>query len=200
MKATNFLISGVGGQGTLLVSNVLSEVGVEVGWDVKKSEVHGMAQRGGSVTSHVRWGEKVWSPVIGQGDVDVLLALEKLEGLRYLNMLKPNALVLVGDFAIPPLSVSSGDDLYPTDDEILNTINQFTQNFWSIPTITIAERLGNSRVHNIVLLGALSVFVDGVSQEVWKKVIAARVPPKHLELNLLAFDEGLLSIKNLTPV
>jgi indolepyruvate ferredoxin oxidoreductase, beta subunit len=189
MNTMNFLITGVGGQGTLLVSNVLSEVGVRLGFDVKKTEVHGMSQRGGSVTSHVRWGEAVYSPVIGEGEADIMLALEKLEGLRYLSMLRPGAGVLAGDFKIEPISVSSGDDRYPSDEEIRKAIMQVASDYQLVPTIAIAEALGNSRVHNIVLLGALSARMDSPA-EPWLEVISERVPPKHVELNRRAFEEG----------
>lgn len=194
MKAINFLITGVGGQGTLLVSNVLSEVGARTGYDVKKSEVHGMSQRGGSVTSHVRWGEAVHSPVIGRGEADVMLALEKLEGLRYLDMLRPGARVLVGDFKIEPISVSSGDDRYPSDQDLKAVFAQITEDFQVVPTIEKAEALGNSRVHNIVLLGALSSFMPEVPPDVWLQVIEARVPPKHIELNRKAFMAGCTTV------
>jgi indolepyruvate ferredoxin oxidoreductase, beta subunit len=190
MSTINFLITGVGGQGSLLMSNVLSEVGVRLGHDVKKNEVHGMSQRGGSVTSHVRWGDQVRSPVIGEGEVDVLLALEKLEGLRYLSMLRPNAKVLMGDFRIDPLSVSAGADQYPDDGDVEYVLSQITKDYHFAPTIEIAEKLGNSRVHNIVLLGALSSQMPEISQDVWLEVIAERVPSKHVELNRAAFIAG----------
>jgi indolepyruvate ferredoxin oxidoreductase, beta subunit len=194
MKEINFLITGVGGQGSLLMSNVLSEVGVRLGYDVKKNEIHGMSQRGGSVTSHVRWGKTVHSPVIGEGEVDVLLALEKLEGLRYLSMLRPQAQVLMGNFKIEPLSVSSGSEHYPTDEQVQQAIQQITQDHHFTPTIDIAESLGNSRVHNTVLLGALSAQMPDISEEIWLEVIAERVPPKHVELNRRAFQAGRDSV------
>jgi indolepyruvate ferredoxin oxidoreductase, beta subunit len=192
MKTINFLITGVGGQGSLLLSNVLSEVGVKLGFDVKKSEVHGMSQRGGSVTSHVRWGSDVHSPVIGRGEVDIMLALEKLEGLRYLDMLRPGSRVLFGDFRIDPISVSAGDERYPTDQEICSLFNQVTKNCHFVPTIRIAECLKNSRVHNTVLLGALSAKMPETSPETWYEVIKERAPAKHAEVNCRAFEEGRL--------
>jgi indolepyruvate ferredoxin oxidoreductase, beta subunit len=195
MKEVNFLITGVGGQGSLLMSNVLSEVGVCLGYDVKKNEIHGMSQRGGSVTSHVRWGKSVFSPVIGEGEVDVMLALEKLEGLRYLSMLRPQAKVMMGNFRIEPLSVSSGSEHYPTDAEVVKAMEQITQDYHFIPTIDLAESLGNSRVHNTVLLGALSAQMPEVAEEVWLEVIDERVPPKHVELNRKAFQAGRDSVR-----
>lgn len=195
MKVVNFLITGVGGQGSLLMSNVLSEVGVRLGFDVKKNEIHGMSQRGGSVTSHVRWGEAVRSPVIGDGEVDVMLALEKLEGLRYLSMLRPQARVLMGNFKIEPLSVSSGSELYPTDQQVEEALGQITQDYQFIPTIDIAEALGNSRVHNIVLLGSLAAGMPEFPPEVWLEVIEERVPPRHIALNQKAFQAGFDAVR-----
>jgi len=186
----NFLVVGVGGQGALLASNVLAEVGVEAGYDVKKAEVHGMSQRGGSVNSHVRWGKKVESPVIGDGEVDVLFSLEKLETLRYLRMLRQDGIVLVGEFKIPPLTVSSGDEVYPDDDEISRVISQISEDVQLIPTLTLAERAGTTRAHNVVLLGALSKKIKTVSPDVWLSVITNRVPKKYIDLNTKAFNLG----------
>jgi indolepyruvate ferredoxin oxidoreductase beta subunit len=190
VKDINFLVVGVGGQGALLASNVLSEVGVRAGYDVKKAEVHGMSQRGGSVNSHVRWGNQVKSPVIGRGEVDVLLALEKLESLRYLQMLRTGGIVLVGEFKIPPLTVSSGADHYPGDDEIRRVFHQITEDFCFVPTLTLAEEAGTSRAHNVVLLGALSAKITDVSEHVWLDVIGTHVPQKYLDLNRKAFQLG----------
>jgi indolepyruvate ferredoxin oxidoreductase beta subunit len=190
MKALNFLVAGVGGQGALLASNVLADVGVRAGYDVKKAEVHGMSQRGGSVNSHVRWGDKVLSPIIGQGEVDFLAALEKLEALRYLPMLRPGGTALVGQFKIPPLTVSSGNDHYPDDREIKTLVNQVTDHYYFVPTLTLAQELGNARAHNVVLLGALSALVDDVPPEIWLNVIQERVPKKTIGINRKAFEAG----------
>ena len=190
MKEFNFLVVGVGGQGALLASNVLAETGVRAGFDVKKAEVHGMSQRGGSVNSHVRWGRRVLSPVIGKGEVDVLLALEKLETLRYLQWLRRDGTVLLGEFKIPPLTVSSGDDCYPADEEIKNALGQVTGHYHFIPTLSLAKQAGNSRAHNVVLLGALSSLLGDVPSEIWLEVIAERVPEKAIEINRRAFMLG----------
>ena len=190
MRDINFLVVGVGGQGALLASNVLADVGVQSGYDVKKAEVHGMSQRGGSVNSHVRWGTTVRSPVIGRGEVDVLMALEKLEALRYISMLRPGGTVLVGQFRIPPLSVSSGDDHYPSDQEIRDAIGQVTQDYDFVPTLDLAGEAGSSRAHNVVLLGALSSRIDHVAPEIWRKAIEENVPEKTIQLNRRAFDAG----------
>jgi indolepyruvate ferredoxin oxidoreductase beta subunit len=174
----------------LLASNVLAETGVRAGFDVKKAEVHGMSQRGGSVNSHVRWGQRVLSPVIGQGEVDVLLALEKLEALRYIKWLRQGGSVLLGEFRIPPLTVSSGEDHYPEDDEIKNALGQITRDYHFIPTLSLAESAGDSRAHNVVLLGALSTLIEEVPSEIWMDVIVERVPEKAVEINRQAFALG----------
>ncbi len=190
MKEFNFLITGVGGQGALLASNVLAEVGIRAGYDVKKAEVHGMSQRGGSVSSHVRWGADVKSPVIGQGEVDFILALEQLESLRYLSMLRPGKTAVVGEYKIAPLSVSSGGDHYPSEQQVRHALSQVTDHYYIVPTLSLAQELGNARVHNVVLLGALSTLVDDVPSEIWLAVIKERVPKKYIELNQRAFEAG----------
>jgi len=190
MRNINFLVVGVGGQGTILASNVIAEVGVEAGYDVKKAEVHGMSQRGGSVNSHVRWGQKVYSPVIGEGEADYLLSFEKLETLRYLAMLTKKGVVLMGDIKIPPLTVSSGEDDYPDDEMITKAVCQITDRFVYIPTLMLAENSGTTRVHNVVLLGALSTRIANVPQETWLKVIDSLVPEKYRSINQKAFQLG----------
>jgi indolepyruvate ferredoxin oxidoreductase beta subunit len=190
MKAHNFLVVGVGGQGALLASNIIADVGVRAGFDVKKAEVHGMSQRGGSVNSHVRWGESVLSPVIGEGDVDYLISLEKLETLRYLRMLRSGGDAFIGEFKIPPLTVSSGEERYPQDDEILGVVRQITDEIHWIPTLELAEKAGTPRAHNVVLLGALSKRIPEVSLEFWIKVLEKRVPPRYFEINQRAFQMG----------
>jgi indolepyruvate ferredoxin oxidoreductase beta subunit len=192
MKNTSFLLVGVGGQGTLLASNVVAHVGVRAGFDVKKAEVHGMAQRGGSVSSHVCWGEKVHSPLIGQGEVDYLVAFEKLEALRYVSMLRPGGTTVVGELKIPPLSVSSGDDVYPDDEEVRRVLGQMTDDYHFVPTLTLAEEAGSARAHNVVLLGALSTFLEDVPPDIWLEVIAEHVPEKYIEVNQRAFWAGKL--------
>jgi indolepyruvate ferredoxin oxidoreductase beta subunit len=189
----NFLLVGVGGQGTLLASNVLAQVGVRAGFDVKKAEVHGMAQRGGSVSSQIRWGEKIYSPLIAKGEVDYLVALEKLEALRCVEMLRPGGTVLVGEMRIPPLSVSSGDDVYPGDEEVKHIIGAVTDDVYFVPSLSLAEEAGNVRAHNIVVLGALSNFVEQVELETWLEVIAGQVPEKYIEVNRQAFQMGRAS-------
>lgn len=190
MNDINFLLAGVGGQGTLLASNVLAHIGVKAGFDVKKAEVHGMAQRGGSVSSHMRWGEKIHSPLIGRGEVDYLVVFEKLEALRYVGMLRPGGTAIVGEMRIPPLSVSSGDDVYPDDEEVQRIVGEVTDNLHFVPSIRLAEEAGNVRAHNIVVLGALSNFVSQVPPEIWLDVISEWVPKKFVEVNRRAFQMG----------
>jgi indolepyruvate ferredoxin oxidoreductase beta subunit len=190
MNSVNFLLAGVGGQGTILASDVLAEVGLRRGQDVKKSEVHGMAQRGGSVTTYVRWGDKVYSPLIGPGEADFYLAFEKLEALRYIEMLRPGGTVLVNDYAISPLSVSSGSDVYPGDEHIKAILGAVTPHFFLLPATALGESLGNARVNNVVLLGALSHFVPDVPTSVWVEAIRERVPRKFADLNERAFILG----------
>lgn len=190
METINFVIAGIGGQGALLVSNVLAEVGVRAGFDVKKTEVHGMSQRGGSVTSHVRWGAKVHSPMVGEGEADFLLALEKLESLRYLGMLRAGATVLVGDVKIPPISVSAGQSTYPEDQKIQAVLKQVAGQLLFLPSQSLAKQAGNARAHNVVVLGALSVLLDQIPVEIWLEVVAAGVPARHVDLNTQAFGLG----------
>ena len=189
MTKCDFLLVGVGGQGVLLASDILGEVGLKAGYDAKKSEVHGMAQRGGSVVSHVRWAEKVLSPLIGLGEVDYLLALEKLEALRYIEVLRPGGTVIVNDHRIPPVSVSSGNDEYPDDQRVRRVLGEVAGDVQSVPGVGLAEELGNARASNVVMLGALSKFLD-VDLATWLEVIAERVPEKYVELNHQAFLKG----------
>ena len=151
-KTHNFLLAGVGGQGTILASNVLAEVGLAAGFDVKKSEVHGMAQRGGSVNTHIRWdADRVYSPLVGLGEADFLLAFEQAEALRYVEYLRPGGLAVVNDYRIEPITVTSGGAHYPTAQELRATYAQVTENLHLVPGTAIALELGNTRTTNVVL-------------------------------------------------
>jgi indolepyruvate ferredoxin oxidoreductase beta subunit len=185
---TNFMLTGVGGQGTLLAADIVGLVGMQLDLDVKKSEVHGMAQRGGSVISHVRWGERVHSPLIAAGEVDYLIAFERLEALRYASLVRPGGVVLVNDYRIAPVSVSSGNDTYPDPAAEEQAYGDGLRRFL-VPAIEIAQRLGQARVNNIVLLGALSHFLPA-PVEVWLEVISGRVPERTIALNREAFTLG----------
>ncbi len=189
MKTRKFLLTGVGGQGTILASNVLAELGIALGYDAKKAEVHGMSQRGGSVISHVSWGEQVFSPVIPEGEADILISFEKLEAIRFVGGIRPGAMVLINDHEIVPITVSSGGGKYPTDEEINSAFAPVTENVHWVKGVKIAEELGNAKAANVVLLGALSKILE-MDAEPWLKVIEARVPPKFLELNRKAFQVG----------
>jgi indolepyruvate ferredoxin oxidoreductase, beta subunit len=189
MKPLNFVLVGVGGQGTLLASDVLAELGLKLGCDVKKAEVHGMSQRGGSVVSHLRWGEQVFSPIIPPGEADVLVAFEKLEAARFINYLRPGGIVLVNDFCIEPVTVNANGVPYPTDEAIRGALEQAAGKSCWVKAAQIADELGNSRVANVVLLGALSALLD-LDPSAWDEVLALRVPAKYLELNRKAFKAG----------
>lgn len=185
----DFLLAGVGGQGTLLASDVLVEVGSRAGYEAKKSEIHGMAQRGGSVTSHVRWGEKVYAPFIGKGEADYFLAFEKLEAIRQVEAVRPGGIIIVNDYRIAPVSVSSGGAEYPDDERIRQTLLTVSPEVHFVPGIALAEELGNTRTSNVVLLGALSRFLD-VPVDAWLEALVARVPARFVEINKAAFLRG----------
>jgi indolepyruvate ferredoxin oxidoreductase beta subunit len=188
-QSVDFLLVGVGGQGTILASDVLAEVGVMLGYDVKKAEVHGMSQRGGSVISHVRWGRQVFSPIIARGDADIFIAFEKLEAARFVDHLRPGGLVLVNDQTILPVTVSAGSNIYPDDETIRAALAAVTNQTYWINGMAMAEALGNIRTANVVILGALSSLL-GMEAGPWLKVIQGRVPAKYVELNRQAFEAG----------
>ena len=198
MKETiNFLLAGVGGQGTILAADVLVHVGVAAGYQAKQAEVHGMSQRGGSVTSHVRWGEVVYAPMAGAGEIDVYLAFEKVEALRNLRQLRPGALALINMQAIEPVTVTSGGQTYPNDDQLRAAVAQVTDRAAYVDGAAIAAALGNVRAANVVLLGALSALMEqaglggpALAAETWLAEIEARVPAKYVELNRRAFQAG----------
>ena len=189
-RVKSLLLAGVGGQGILLASDIICKVMMEKGYDVKKSEVHGMAQRGGCVTSHVRYGKKVYSPLARRGDVDIIVSFEKLEALRYLDYLKAGGLVLVNDEEIYPPSVNLGEADYPGG--IYESLRaQFgEQNVKIVTGPELAARAGNRRAVNTVMLGAISRFIPEIAVEDWKKVLAKMLPEKIVEANLKAFELG----------
>jgi len=198
----NFLLAGVGGQGTILASDVLVNVGLAAGYQAKQAEVHGMSQRGGSVTSHVRWGKLVYSPIAAAGEVDVLLAFEKAEALRNLHQIRPGGLVVINMEAIKPVSVTSGGQSYPEDEHLRAVFAQATPNTVYVDGACIAAQLGNVRVANVVLLGALAAQVEksgmaeaALSFNTWLEVISGRVPQKYVGLNQKAFQTGWEIVK-----
>lgn len=185
----NLLFVGVGGQGILTASDIAAGVGLEAGYEAKKSEVHGFSQRGGVVESHVRWGEKVGAPTAEKGTVDFLIAIETLESLRWIDWLRPGGVVLINRQRIAPMTVSVGDAVYPPDEKIFAAIRSRTDDVLSVDGLGIARGLGSARATNTVLLGALSTRL-AVSPETWLEVISRRVPPRYVEMNCNAFLEG----------
>lgn len=189
MQKMNIMIVGVGGQGTLLASRVIGNAGIASGFDVKVSEVHGMSQRGGSVVTYVRFGDKVASPLIDRGDADLVLAFEKLEALRFLDYLKPNVTMIVNEQQIDPMPVISGAEKYP--DGIIELLNKSNINAVTLDAEKIARECGSIRAVNIVLIGVLAgMGILDVKPEVWRESVKNCVPQKVLDINLKAFDKG----------
>ncbi len=184
---TNILLVGVGGQGILLASEILSEAFMQAGFDVKKSEIHGMSQRGGSVVSHVRYGKEVHSPIVPEGEGDILFGFEIMETYRSLPLLKSGASVVANDLCIQPPSVLLGQETYPTD--LPEKIAALFPKFLLVDGQGLAAEAGNVRAANTVLLGAVSKRLD-IADECWIKALEKMVPRKALEVNLKAFQLG----------
>ena len=189
----NILLCGVGGQGTILTSKILTEGLLQAGFDVKMSEVHGMAQRGGSVSTQVRYGEKVHSPLFGMGQADVCVAFERMEAVRYAEYLKPDGICVVNDYRLTPMSVATGAAAYPKD-----AIGAVSQAFETIIIRAgdIAASLGNIRTMNVVLFGALvrTPALSELADVDWEAVIVSLVPENLRDLNLSAFRAGILGV------
>lgn len=197
-KACNFVLVGVGGQGTILASHILAEVGMEAGFDVKKAEVHGMSQRGGSVISHVRWDkEQVFSPLVGLGEADVLLAFEKLEALRFAEYLRTGGTALVNDMELLPITVTVGGVPYPREEALEHAMQSLQARLLRIPGEALAKEAGNVKAANVVLLGAVSQLLP-LPEEVWWRCLERRIPAKFLELNRKAFQLGREAVAALT--
>lgn len=190
--AFDIVICGVGGQGIILASNVLCHTAFLEGYDIKKSEVHGMAQRGGSVITHVRIGDKIYSPLIEQGNSDVVLAFEKLEAMRYIHYLKKNGTAIVNDRKILPMSVLTGAASYP---ENIKTNLERHGEIYYVDAEKVALELGNIRTVNIILLGVLSCFL-GFKKKSWKTAISKNVKKRFVDLNLAAFGKGTSLLTN----
>ncbi len=182
----NIMIVGVGGQGTLLTSRIIGKAALAKGFDVKISEVHGMAQRGGSVVTFVRYGEKVYEPVVEEGEVDVLISFERLEALRYAHFLKSDGIMIVNDSRIDPMTVVIGAKSYP--EGILEELSAHHK-LYAIDGAAIAKELGNSKVLNSVVLGLAAKHI-GFSVEEWLEVLKNTVPPKTIDINIAAFNRG----------
>ena len=186
MTTGNIMIVGVGGQGTLLTSRILGGLAVEGGYDVKLSEVHGMAQRGGSVVTFVRYGEEVNEPIVEEGQADVIIAFEKLEALRYAHFLKPEGALVVNDWRIDPMPVISGAASYP--EGIIEELKK-KHRVYSVNATEESKKLGNPRVFNLIVLGVAAQHMN-FTKEQWYKVIENTVPPKTIDINKKAFDLG----------
>lgn len=186
MKTTNVMIVGVGGQGTLLASRILGKTVIRQGYDVKVSEVHGMSQRGGSVVTYVKYGEKVWSPIIDKGQADIILAFELLEAYRALPWLNPNGKIIVNEQTINPMPVITGAAEYPTD--ILSKLGS-KADVTSLDALALAKQAGSIKAVNVVLIGVMAKNTD-IPYENWVEVIRDTVPPKFLDVNLKAFELG----------
>ena len=182
----NIMIVGVGGQGTLLTSRILGGITVAAGYDVKLSEVHGMAQRGGSVVTYVRYGKEVAEPIVEEGQADVLIAFERLEALRYAHFLKKDGALIVNDWRIDPMPVVIGAAEYP--EGIIEQLQQ-KHKVYTVNATEEAKKIGNARVFNLVVLGVAAQHMD-FTKEQWYEVIEKTVPQKTVELNKKAFDVG----------
>lgn len=187
MKNLNMLLVGVGGQGTILASKIIAEVAMLEGHDVKMSEIHGMAQRGGSVVTQVRMGEKVYSPLIEEGEADFIVAFETLEAWRWSHYLAEGGTMVVNEQKIEPMSVLTGQRDYPAD--ILGTIAARCAKLYTLDALAVAREVGNLKATNTVLLGALARRMD-IPVETWQRAMHNTVPERHLALNLRAFAAG----------
>lgn len=186
-EVINIALAGVGGQGIVMAGNVISQAALCAGYDVKKNELHGMAQRGGSVVSEVRFGKKIFSPVIPDGEVDILLALEMLEGLRYAHRLREGGMIIADELRIPPAVKPAGAPDYPAD--IVAQLKRAAKKVILIPAAKLAAEAGNARAANTVLLGALSRQLD-LPPAAWHAALQASLKPALVEVNLKAFDLG----------
>ena len=190
-KVMNLFLCGVGGQGILLASEVISSACMHAGFDVKQSEVHGMAQRGGSVISHIRFGKKVYSPLIEAGDADIVVSFEMLEALRYLPYMKSSTKVIVNTQKILPAPVAAGMDTYPAD--VLDQLKQRALSVFPMDAFDIAQSIGETRAVNMVLVGALSVFLP-LQENTFIQVLEKRIPEKIRKVNIEAFLKGKATV------
>ena len=187
METKNVMIVGVGGQGSLLASKLLGKLLLTKGYDIKVSEVHGMSQRGGSVVTYVRFGDKVYSPIIDKGEADFIVSFEMLEAARYTEFLKPNGKIIANTQQINPMPVITGAAEYPA--ELEAKIKSAGADLVAVDALSLAEQLGSSKAVNIVLMGILSKYFDFTEEE-WLEAIENSVPAKFLELNKKAFALG----------
>ena len=188
MDTKNIMIVGVGGQGTLLASKMLGYVLLQQGYDVKVSEVHGMSQRGGSVVTYVRYGKKVYSPVIDKGEADVIISFEKLEAARWLEFLKKDGTIITNTQEVEPMPVITGSAAYP--ENIIEKMQAAGAKVDAKDFLSIAQEAGSAKAVNIALMGRLSTYFPEISDEQWHDAIEKIVPPKFLDLNRKAFEAG----------
>ncbi len=186
-KKIDVLLVGVGGQGTILASKILAAAAGLAGYDIKMSEIHGMAQRGGSVSTQVRLGEKVNSPLIEEGKADIILAFEKMEAVRSLASLKEGGVLIANDQAIAPITVLSGAAEYP--DNLAEYLNENVENCTLVDAVKIARECGNVKAANVVLVGVLASRLP-FDLKIWQQALEARIPSKLLEVNQAAFERG----------
>ncbi len=194
----------MGGQGIMLASRIFTEALFRMGYDVKQAEVHGLSQRGGSVMTYVRWGDKVWSPITGDFGADYLIALEELEALRYLRLIKPTGTVLINRYRFVPMSVSSGlrgpdGKPYTYPENVPELVRRNVPDTHVIDALSVAMELGNARVMNVVVVGAASRLL-GLDREVVEGTVADKVPPKYRDLNVKAFRRGWESVSAVSEV
>ena len=189
----SILIVGVGGQGTLLTGRIMGSHAMGKGLDVKMSEVHGMAQRGGSVVMQVKYGEKVYSPLVELGEADIIFAFEKLEALRYLPFLKEGGAMIVNTQEIEPMPVVMGMEAYP--EGIEEKLKAACDDICFIDALSIAEKIGNVKVVNMIMIGAYAAY-NGDSLEEWEEIVEKTVPPKTIEMNKEALRQGYVAYKN----
>ena len=187
METKNIMIVGVGGQGSLLASKLLGHLLLSQGYDVKVSEVHGMSQRGGSVVTYVRYGDKVYSPVIDKGEADYIVSFEILEAARWLTFLKKDGQIVTNTQQIDPMPVITGAAEYPED--LVSKLKETGAKVDALDCLSLAEQAGSAKAVNIVLLGRLSHYFD-LPEEAWMKSLEANVPAKFLEMNKKAFELG----------
>jgi indolepyruvate ferredoxin oxidoreductase beta subunit len=189
MRDVNVLMVGVGGYGVILASDGMAEIGMNNGYDVKKTDSLGMAQRGGSVVSHVRWGKKVYSPMIKKGEADFLLAFEQLEAARWVSYLKPQGIAIVADSVVVPVSAVTGDTPYPKWDAIKVILSQYTDNIYLVPADRIAEEVKNPRAVNMAMLGFISAFLE-LPAGAWTDTMKSRLPAKFMKSSIDAFTKA----------
>lgn len=190
----DLLVTGVGGQGVVLASDIIGETAIAAGYDVKKTDTLGMAQRGGSVVSHVRMASKVFSPLIREGTADLLLAFEMLEAARWGHYLRPGGIAIVNIYQQPPLSVSLGQEKYPARDEIAATLKRQTDQIYFVEGTGQAQKLGNVRTLNLFMLGCFAAFAP-LKIDIWKESVARFLPENLREINLAAFEIGRKEIE-----